>query len=154
MLCVYRSVPETMLWHNNTINDDFHIFEKIDFLKFKSWLKKTKIEDFTKNSCPDPRIVLLEQISLQSPQSRLESTSPPLLPTCIPEFDFFENYSKTFQFLNISWYKTKFLLLLPQIIFIKKHGFWAFWRIFERNLISRTHYSKIPTFKVMFRNVW
>ena len=44
MLCVYRSVPETMLWHNNTINDDFHIFEKIDFLKFKSWLKKWKLK--------------------------------------------------------------------------------------------------------------
>ena len=101
MLCVYRSVPETMLRHNKTFNDDFHIFQKIRFFEIQKLAKKMKIEDFMKNSCPDPRIVLLEEISLQCLQTRLESTSPPLLPTCIAEFDFFENYSKKFQFLNI-----------------------------------------------------
>ena len=55
MLCVYRSVPEIMLRHNNTFNDDFHIFEKNRFFEVQKLAKKMKIEDFTKNSCPNQK---------------------------------------------------------------------------------------------------
>ena len=52
-----------MLGYDNTFNDDYRIFEKINFLKFKNWRKKQKIEDFTKNPCPNQRIVLLGETS-------------------------------------------------------------------------------------------
>ena len=141
-----------MLRHYNTFNDDFHIFEKNRFFEVQKLAKKMKIEDFTKNSCPHPRIVLLEEISLQSPQTRLESTSPPLLPTCIPKFDFFETYSKKFRFLNIPWYKTKFPLLLPQMILSESMD--SELSSAFSNVIWSLKLIKIRIFKVMFQNVW
>ena len=61
-----------------------------------------KIEDFTKNSCSNQKIVFLGEASLYSPQTLLEITSPLI----------FEH-----------GYESKFSLLLPENIFIKKYEF-------------------------------
>ena len=48
-----------MLGYDNTFNDDFRIFEKNRFFEIQKLAKRQKIEDFTKNSCLNQRVVLL-----------------------------------------------------------------------------------------------
>ena len=71
MLCVYHSVPETMLEHSMTI---FIFLKKIDFLKFINWRKKRKIEDFTKNSSPGQRCARVDQPDLFELSENMKQT--------------------------------------------------------------------------------
>ena len=53
-----------MLGYDNTFNDDFRVSEKIRFFEIQKLAKKQKIENFTKNPCPNQRIVLLGETLL------------------------------------------------------------------------------------------
>ena len=50
-----------MIRHSMTI---FVFLKKFDFFEIQKLAKKQKIEDFTKNPCPNQRIVLLEETLL------------------------------------------------------------------------------------------
>eukprot|EP00493_Phyllostaurus_siculus_P024961 UN25304 len=86
-----------MLGYDNAFNDDFRIFEKIDFLKFKNWLKNIKLKILRRIRVRIKGLFCSKKF-YYSPQTHLESTSPSLLPTCIPDFDFFLEIASKIKF--------------------------------------------------------
>ena len=105
-----------MITHSMTI---FVFLKKIDFLKFKNWLKKIENWRFYEESVSESKDCFARRNFIIVPQTHLESTSPPLLPTCIPDFDFFCFFFKKFYFWTIFDMKSNFHFYFMGLFFSK-----------------------------------
>ena len=67
------------------------ISKKIGFFDQKNQVKKSKMADFSKNTCPDKMIVLLQDTPLWAPQTPIFPILSAHLPPPISNFEIFDN---------------------------------------------------------------
>jgi len=151
VLWVYLKLSETILHYKSAFHGDSHIFEKNRFFESQNLAYKRKIANFTKNSCLNQMIVLLEDTSIWSPQTPLESTFPPLLPTCMPCFKIFEKFFENVNFLSFFGIKLNFHFYFPKL-FTSKSIYSELSNALSNVLLSQK-LTEIRAFKVMFRNL-
>ena len=107
VLWVYFKLSETILHYKSAFHGDFHIFEKYRFFAFKIWPIKGKSQILQRIRVWI-KWLFCSKILPDSPHPHLESTFPPLLPTCILGVDIFKNRSKNFNFWSFFNIKVNF----------------------------------------------
>ena len=87
-----------LIWIPHSIFFDFE--KKSDFLP-KNQVEKSKMADFSKNSCPDKIIILLQDTPSWAPQTHMVPILPPHPPSPKSSFDIFENRPQNHIFHNL-----------------------------------------------------
>ena len=84
-------------------------FRKNRFFDASKIDEKLKMADFSKNTCPDKMIVLLQEASWWAPHIPPYPLSQPLIPVCISHFSFFDKWLKMANFSRFVWKSLKYL---------------------------------------------
>ena len=100
VLWAYLKLSETILHYKSAFHGDFHIFEKNRFFEVQNLAYKRKIANFTKNSCLNQMIVLLEDNPLWSPSPNFSGKYIPTITSHM--FSWLWNFFSFFK--NVNFY--------------------------------------------------
>ena len=123
--------------------------KKIDFLKFKIWPIKGKSQILQRIRVWIKWLFCSKILPYGPPP--LESTFPPLLPTCMPCFEIFEKFFKNVNFWSFFDIKLNFHFYFLKL-FSSKSMYSELSNALSNVLLSQK-LTEIRAFKVMFRNV-
>ena len=104
----------------------------------KNQVKKSKMADFSKNTCPDKMIVLLQDTPLWAPQTPIIPILSAHLPPPISNFEIFENRPQNNIFHGLSKKSLKYLSDHLSDVLKWKYGPSAFQRTFSHEKILKT----------------